>query len=297
MYGISFSQNVFYLYWVKVNFFMRVRIFLLKASSLVLTAFLFLSSEYSYSQQVVTSGTPIEKIYSRPVLGPFPWVADTVAIEVKAIEVANTTFAINDSTPISLIDIDTATIQYIPPGIIIPNIPIVSGNDPASGKIHTGLFDFETDLLIDKFAEMIEMSPDDIDNFPLYRFIDQWYGVRYKYGGVTSKGIDCSAFSQKLYGNIYSTNILRTARQQHRSSEIVKDYNEANEGDLVFFRIHRLRVSHVGVYLANGYFVHASRSRGVMISSLNDKYWQRRYAGCGKIEREGVITESDYLDN
>src|SRR5205823_3794603 len=112
-----------------------------------------------------------------------------------------------------------------------------------------------------------------------YRFIDKWYGTRYKWGGMDSAGIDCSAFSQKLYGEIYGMDIVRTARQQHRSSDPIKHYLDANEGDLIFFRIHRLRISHVGVYLANGYFVHASRSHGVMISSMNDHYWSRRYAG------------------
>ena len=163
-------------------------------------------------------------------------------------------------------------------------------------EIPDAYYNKENDAVIDKYAEMIILDPDDVKNFPLYKFIDQWYGVRYKWGGTGPNGIDCSAFSQKLYGKIYSVNILRTARQQHRTCEKVGDIDEATEGDLVFFRIHHIRISHVGVYLANGYFVHASRSHGVVISSLNDHYWRSRYAGCGRVAKQDrAATESDFI--
>jgi len=172
----------------------------------------------------------------------------------------------------------------------------VAGTDYSPLKSTASLFDDEADLLANKYAQMISVEPEDVNNFSLYKFIDQWYGTRYKYGGTDNTGIDCSAFAQKLYGSIYSTPLLRTCREQHKNCEIIKDSDEAMEGDLIFFRINRIRVSHVGVYLANGYFVHASRSHGVTISSLNDKYWLRRYAGCGRMSREDKpTTESDYL--
>lgn len=150
------------------------------------------------------------------------------------------------------------------------------------------------DPVIIKYADMISVEPSDISNYPLYRFIDKWYGVKYKWGGATNKGIDCSAFSQKLYSSVYNKEIKRTSKQQFRNCERFKKHTEASEGDLVFFRINRIRLSHVGVYLANGYFVHASRGHGVMISNLESKYWRRRYAGCGRIEREETEAESDY---
>ncbi len=151
------------------------------------------------------------------------------------------------------------------------------------------------DPVISKYADMIEEDAHDINNYPLYRFIDQWYGAKYKYGGSDMSGIDCSAFSQKLYDKVYGTGIVRTAKEQRKSSERIKDYDDATEGDLVFFRIHRIRVSHVGVYLANGYFVHASRSHGVTISNLNTPYWRRRYAGCGRMQKGAKAPfESEY---
>jgi len=159
------------------------------------------------------------------------------------------------------------------------------------------MYDAESEKMINKYAEMVETEPEEIKNLPLYRFIDNWYGVKYKYGGTTRKGIDCSAFSQRLYGNVYCLNIKRTSKQQFKKCERLEDLSDAIEGDLVFFRINRVRISHVGVYLANGYFVHATRSKGIMISSLNNKYWQRRYAGCGRLNKPYPYTaESDYIE-
>jgi cell wall-associated NlpC family hydrolase len=158
------------------------------------------------------------------------------------------------------------------------------------------LFDNETDQILERFAILTDQEPQDMHNTRLYRFIDNWYGVRYKYGGQDSNGIDCSGFTRKLYAHTFGVPLERTSRLQYHKAEKVQNREEATEGDLVFFRIRRLRISHVGVYLANGYFIHSSRSHGVIISSLNDKYWQRRYAGCGRIERPEEATESGSVD-
>lgn len=142
-----------------------------------------------------------------------------------------------------------------------------------------------TDKLLGKYAEKMETFPDKINNYVLYRFIDEWYGVKYCYGGSDKSGIDCSAFVQKLYEEVFCTDLLRTAAQQFHMCKIVLDADKLKEGDLVFFKTRGRRISHVGIYLANNYFVHASRSSGVMISCLDDAYWARRYAGAGKIPR------------
>ncbi len=153
----------------------------------------------------------------------------------------------------------------------------------------------EADSLVLKYADLINVDHSKIHNYPLYQFIDDWYGTRYKWGGMDNNGIDCSAFSQKLYDEVFGLELDRTSRQQHRQSTRVKDIDKATEGDLIFFRIHRLAISHVGVYLANGYFVHASRSRGVVISSLNNKYWSGRYAGCGRMVRDEGASVTEML--
>jgi cell wall-associated NlpC family hydrolase len=138
--------------------------------------------------------------------------------------------------------------------------------------------------VIEKYSGMMQVSPNALSNVILYQFIDEWYGTRYQLGGNSTKGIDCSALVQRLYKNVYSMDLLRTSLLQFRNAEYVADKNKLKEGDLVFFRIHGGPVSHVGVYLQNNYFVHASSSKGVMISNLNDTYWTRYYVGGGKIK-------------
>jgi len=154
----------------------------------------------------------------------------------------------------------------------------------------------EMDTVISKYAEMINVERKELSNFNLYFFINHWYGTPYKWGGDDSSGIDCSAFTQKLYNKVFDVEIVRTAREQRRQCDRIKYPEDATEGDLLFFRIHHLRVSHVGVYLANGYFVHSSSSKGVVISNLNNKYWRRRFAGCGRLAHEDKsILESDNM--
>lgn len=117
----------------------------------------------------------------------------------------------------------------------------------------------------------------------LYSFIDEWYGTPYRLGGTTKRGIDCSAFVRELYGKVYQTSLLRTAYEQFISSIRLFSTSQLKEGDLVFFKIHGSRISHVGVYLSNGDFVHSSCSKGVTISNLSDTYWSRYYAGGGRM--------------
>lgn len=120
-------------------------------------------------------------------------------------------------------------------------------------------------------------------NVNLNSFIKQWEGVPYLYGGTTKLGIDCSAFVQRLYEKVYQTELVRTANQQFSSSLYIKDWTKLNEGDLVFFKIRSSSISHVGVYLGEGKFVHASRTKGVMVSNLQESYWHKYYVGGGKI--------------
>lgn len=132
-----------------------------------------------------------------------------------------------------------------------------------------------------KYAQILNMDVEAVSNTDLYRFIEKWWSTPYRYGGATKDGIDCSAYSGTLFHDVYGVVLSRTARAQYEDCEKVKK-NDLQEGDLVFFRTRR-GVSHVGVYLGNGYFTHASTSSGVMISSLNEEYYKKRYIGGGRI--------------
>ncbi len=133
-----------------------------------------------------------------------------------------------------------------------------------------------------KYASRLQASPGDLDNTTLYYFIDEWYGTPYRYGGNTRSGIDCSGFTVQLYTKVFKSNLPRTARQQYESSKRVKKVKKLEEGDLVFFNDGRGRISHVGVYLMNNFFVHAGTGTGVIIGNLEDDYWREHFVAGGK---------------
>lgn len=108
------------------------------------------------------------------------------------------------------------------------------------------------------------------------RVVKTFLGVPYRLGGVTLKGIDCSAFVKKIY-EIFSIDLPRTAREQLNFGKRVGK-NELEEGDLVFFRTHRASGTHVGIYIGNNQFVHASSlKKEVKIDNLDTPYYTKRF--------------------
>lgn len=117
----------------------------------------------------------------------------------------------------------------------------------------------------------------------LFSFIESWYGTPYRFGGTTRKGIDCSAFMMEIFRNVYKYKLPRTSREQYKISHKINNVEDLREGDLVFFKIRTRDISHVGIYLGNGKFAHASSSKGVVISDLGSKYWNKYYVGGGRV--------------
>jgi len=139
------------------------------------------------------------------------------------------------------------------------------------------------DELKAKYAGKMNVDKSDVKNISLYTFIDEWYGAPYVYGGNTKKGVDCSGFVCQLYTTVIDTKVPRTSQQQFDATKRIKKVAKLDEGDLVFFNGRGKNVSHVGVYLQNKYFVHASTSGGVMISNLEDDYWKKHFIAGGKL--------------
>lgn len=133
-----------------------------------------------------------------------------------------------------------------------------------------------------KYALLLNTSPENLYNTDLLKLVDQWWGTPYVLGGNSRDGIDCSAFSQLVLGIIYQVQIPRTADEQYKKSEKISD-DQLQEGDLVFFSSGR-SINHVGVFITNNKFVHASTSQGVMISDLGENYWKNKYKGAGRIK-------------
>ncbi|MGG0669544.1 C40 family peptidase [Sporosarcina koreensis] len=107
-------------------------------------------------------------------------------------------------------------------------------------------------------------------------------GIRYAYGGTTTAGFDCSGYINYVF-NQHGIKLARTSSGMYASGEKV-DKNDLVEGDLVFFNTSGKGVSHVGIYVGDGNFAHASTSKGVRIDKLNDPhYWGKRYVGAKRI--------------
>lgn len=109
----------------------------------------------------------------------------------------------------------------------------------------------------------------------LYYQHKEWEGVRYRLGGLSKKGIDCSGFVYLTYKSKLGTHLPRTARQQSRLGKEIRRY-ELSAGDLVFFRTGPTS-KHVGIYLENNKFLHVSQRKGVTISRLDNIYWNSKY--------------------
>ncbi|HTI59048.1 C40 family peptidase [Mucilaginibacter sp.] len=139
----------------------------------------------------------------------------------------------------------------------------------------------EDGLVKDYFSQIMGVALSTTSNVKLFQFVYDWIGTPYHFGGDSKKGIDCSAFTKELYSKVFNLTIKRNSRDIFSMvSPVRKD--DLKEGDLVFFKIHSRSISHVGIYLGDGKFAHAS-SRGVAINSLEDGYYSRYFYKGGRL--------------
>ena len=145
-----------------------------------------------------------------------------------------------------------------------------------------------------KYAELLKVDENEINRFiNLYKFIDVWMGTGYKWGGCDKRGIDCSCFVMTLFNDVFDIKIKRTAFTQFYDNDIALFRNKTQFalGDLLFFKTNINRstrnnkITHVGLYLANGYFIQSSSS-GVNIASIYAGYWKDCFVAAGRLQEK-----------
>ncbi|WP_294453673.1 C40 family peptidase [uncultured Bacteroides sp.] len=135
-------------------------------------------------------------------------------------------------------------------------------------------------------AIRLDMDIDLKDNHKLYLEAADWIGTPYRYGGTTKKGVDCSGLTMSIYRTVYRKKLSRNSEEQRdKDCQRVLKRN-LREGDLVFFHNgkKKRRASHVGIYLKDGRFIHASTSVGVVVSSLNERYYSSHWLQGGRVK-------------
>src|ERR1700744_1884159 len=141
--------------------------------------------------------------------------------------------------------------------------------------------DDQESLAKDYLSQIMGVALNATSNMKLFHFVYDWIGTPYRFGGSSRKGVDCSAFTKQLYSEVFNLDIKRNSRDIFSMvSPVSKD--ELKEGDLVFFKIHSRSISHIGIYLGNNRFAHAS-SEGVKISSLDEAYYSRYFYKGGRV--------------
>ena len=193
--------------------------------------------------------------------------------------------------------------------VFIENISI-RNNESSGSAVHTSAPATAGNILMNpvdktesfynlqfKYAILLDAPVEEMLDHQLIEFLESWYGTPYRMGGVDKTGVDCSAFVQSLMLTMYGIAVPRTSREQYAECKRISK-NKLVEGDLVFFRTQRKKgVSHVGVYLRNNKFVHASTSSGVMISDLEEEYFSKTICWFRKVQGNRTGNRMKFIDS
>ena len=128
------------------------------------------------------------------------------------------------------------------------------------------------------------MDIDMDDNHALYVESAQWLGVPYRSGGTTQRGVDCSGLTSTIYKKVYQKTLERNSDDQRKKDCRKVKKGKLREGDLVFFHNGRKKktATHVGIYLKDRKFIHASSRQGVIISTIDEDYWEKHWLSGGR---------------
>ena len=155
---------------------------------------------------------------------------------------------------------------------------------------------FDMNQLTDIYIAFVEgydadeyLTASGINKKDLMDNIIEWLGTPYRFGGTSKRAIDCSAFVRTMFKNAGNIMLPRTARAQFASVGVKVTRDDLQFGDIIFFHTRRyVYVSHVGIYLGDNLFAHASSKYGVTISSLESTYYKKRFIGGRRITERDI---------
>ena len=170
-------------------------------------------------------------------------------------------------------------------GSINENMEVVWDDKPEEVRVNTSGRNRSNRQFYSEHSKKLGYELNGNENQKLIAFISDWLGTPYRYGGHSKNGTDCSGFILMLYREVYGIDLARSSYDIARNSQKIKKH-QLKEGDLVFFKTSGNRISHVGIYLSNNKFAHASSSRGVTVNDLSENYYMRTFAMAGRIAKK-----------
>lgn len=146
----------------------------------------------------------------------------------------------------------------------------------ANPRYRTGGYETQPEI------KRLDNAPTTSENLRLGEILQSYLGKPYKGKSKYEEGLDCSHFTSSVFRKFNRIELPRTAADQFKAGVEVH-FNHLRYGDLVFYKTTRKAISHVGIYVGNRRFIHASSSKGVIISGMDEKYWSERYVGARRV--------------
>jgi lipoprotein Spr/probable lipoprotein NlpC len=135
---------------------------------------------------------------------------------------------------------------------------------------------------LEEYSQKLQIQLDSTCDPLFVATVAGWIGVPYRHAGYSKAGIDCSGFVSKIYKEVYDIDLTHSACQMIYQMKTLVKKSELRMGDIIFFRIHGHRISHVGMYLKDGKFIHASSYNGITVNNLDAPYYKKAYYIAGR---------------
>jgi len=142
---------------------------------------------------------------------------------------------------------------------------------------------YNYDLFYSEYSKKLGVNFSGNENRDLLTAIAEWMGTPYLWGGCSESGIDCSCLVKNIYEEVFGVSLDRNSFMMFENNVIPVEKEDLITGDLIAFEIKNSKISHVGIYIKDNKFVHASLSKGVIISSLDQKYYKKRFIAGGRV--------------